>query len=970
MKPNRNYSTKKLLRALIGAGMAGTSLFQLALPVLAQNETRAGTVITNTATATYDDDDDATNGTFSTNSNTVTITIAEVAGITVEPVGVNDLNDGSVQTGDTLYFDFKVTNTGNDPTRFFLPGLNNIAVVGVETNTNERKPDSVTVISRTIAGVTEGTPTTPLTINVPDAGGITDAIGGLGTLSDPADPTSTRTGSFNPGDSLVVRVAVTVETDPTDQTAPISVTYGNTGANNNTAGTQNQPTNGSTNPNEVRTVDNADALGAPEIAGGPVNGEREASAFQETNLGTEIAPQALLKVNKQYLTISTGATTSPADDLITYRLDATVENASPSGSVEPANLTGTNINLDGTANTVRILVSDAIPENTEYDNSFTPTEPGSWSFVYTTSPLSTNALNAQWVEPDLTVPNVITDAIAEDITRVGWVHNGPINTTAPGNSTDGGNGLQFRVITTGIPAAGGNVYNIAQGFGTTEGGDPADPNDLVYDESGDNKPNNISDNGTLPNGPDGNPDAGGGFNPDDDNGVADPDADGLDNSNDNSGEDTDPNVGGGEDNTAPIGPGQAPASANILNGPDGQPAAVNKTDDDDFQNKAIPFTTSDPNTVTFTNTVQNNTSNAANDPDLNNIVLLPLTPEVADSVNSEPEDFGTNADIPVGTTVTITYDPDQNNDDNRSGNVYASYRYVDGDNNLDTTNDRQWERFGDQNNLTTDPNGGPNFINIPTLSGVGSTLDYTVEVTLPNNSDGTEDLRDGQGVGIPIVAFTNNNNAADFNPTTNTINNITVDRVYLGYLVCAKDARILNADGTELIPFTAAANNEDNQTLPASANTVPGNIIEYRVVCTNSSQASVGTNNVVLNANNVVITEDGTLALEDNTLPTTSATKNNWALNNSAADVAAAQVGINTSNVIGSATATSTGSTTPTITYGEVTGNINNTTANTVTTISDRSGPDIANDVSVYTVNAGTLAPGQSVTFTFQRKIN
>ncbi len=950
MSENSKYSAKKLLRALIGAGMAGTSLFQLALPVLAQNETAAGTVITNRATATYEDDGGQN---FNTNSNTVTITIAEVAGITVDAIRVDDTNGGSVLTGDTLFYEFEVTNIGNDPTGFFLPGQNNIDVTGANII-------AVSIVDNKGTSLETDPDSTPGTgdevgVLIPAAGAYTND--GDGNTTDELG--GTVDDSFNPGDSLVVRVAVTVQTDPTDETAPIRVTYGNTGANDNTAGTQNQPTNGSTNPNEVRTVDNTGTNNG-DIDGGPVNGERQASAFQETNLGTEIAPEALLTVKKRHVTISTGATTSPTDDLITYRLDATVENTSPSGSVKPANLTGTNINLDGTANTTRILISDAIPENTEYDNDFTPMPPTGWIVVYTTSPLTTNALDATWRSD----PFPVEDVTAKAITRVGWAHNGTLDAGTTTEST--ADGFQFRVITTGIPAAGGNVSNLAQGFGITEGGDPANRNDLVYDESGDDNPNNISDNGTLPKGPDGNPDAGGGFDPNEDDGVADPDADGLDNDNDNSGEDTDPDVGGGEVNTTPIAPGQALADSDILNGPAGQPGAVNNTDDDDFQNKAIPFTDGDPAAVTFTNTIQNNTSNASNNEDLNNIVLLPLAPSVADALNPEEEDFGENGDIPAGTTVTITFDPDQDGTD--SGNdIVGVYTY-------DGAND-EWDLVpGSSSNLDdgadNTPGNADDFINIGTLTPLGGTVNYTVAVDLPDNDDGTEDVAEGVGVPVPIVAFTNNNDAADFDPATDTINNVTVNRVYLGFLTCLKDARILNANGTELVSFTAAATNIDTPTIPASADTVPGNIIEYRVVCTNSSQESFGANNGVLNANNVTITEDGTLALEDGALTPTAPTGNNWALNNSAADVAAAQVDIDTSHVIGSATATSTGSTTPTITYGQVTANINNATANTFDNISERTGPDLTNDVSVYQVEAGTLAPGQSVTFTFQRKIN
>ncbi len=944
MSENSKYSAKKLLRALIGAGMAGTSLFQLALPVLAQNETAAGTVITNRATATYEDDGGQN---FNTNSNTVTITIAEVAGITVDAIRVDDTNGGSVQTGDTLHFDFKVTNTGNDPTGFFLPGQDNINIVGA----NFVGTNPVTVISQTIGGTTSA-PNVSVTAN----GNTTNDLAGVGKLTDPDQPfdatTNPATGSFAPGDSLVVRVAVTVQTDPTDETAPIRVTYGNTGANDNTAGTQNQrdDTDGD-NADEVRTTDNSGTNNG-DIDGGPVNGEREASAFQETNLGTEIAPQALLTVKKRHVTISTGATTSPTDDLITYRLDATVENTSPSGSVKPANLTGTNINLDGTANTTRILISDAIPENTEYDNDFTPMPPTGWIVVYTTSPLTTNALDATW----LSDPFPVNDVTAKAITRVGWAHNGTLDA---GTTTEtDGDGFQFRVITTGIPAAGGNVSNLAQGFGITEGGDPANRNDLVYDESGDDNPNNISDNGTLPNGPDGNPDAGGGFDPNEDDGVADPDADGLDNDNDNSGEDTDPDVGGGEVNTTPIAPGQALADSDILNGPAGQPGAVNNTDDDDFQNKAIPFTDGDPAAVTFTNTIQNNTSNASNNEDLNNIVLLPLAPSVADALNPEEEDFGENGDIPAGTTVTITFDPDQDGTD--SGNdIVGVYEYNGTTWVLDDDNPNNANLDGAQ----TADDASDDFINIGTLTPLGGTVNYTVAVNLPDS-----DVADGEGVPIPIVAFTNNSAtnpdpANLFNPTPDSIYNVTVDRVYLGFLTCLKDARILNADGTEAIPFTRAANNTQSIAVnPATrtAGVFPGQIIEYRVVCTNSSQASVGVNNGVLNANNVVITEDGRTDVtgDDDIL---NGNGNNWALDNATAGdganrtLADVNTDIDTIHVMGGAT-TSVG----TIVYDP---------ANQTKGESRSPAGVLADDVGVYRVDVGTLAPQASVTFTFQREI-
>ena len=325
--------------------------------------------------------------------------------------------------------------------------------------------------------------------------------------------------------------------------------------------------------------------------------------------------------------------------------------------------------------------------------------------------------------------------------------------------------FQFRVITSGIPATGGNVYNLAQGFGTTDSdgdGVADDPDEIVYDESGDDNPNNFSDTGTEPNDPNGAPDPSGGFDPDEDDGVADPDADGVDDDNDNSGEDENPDIGGGEDNVVPIEPGEPPADADILNGPDDEPDAINRTDDDDFQNLAIPFTDGDPTAVTFTNTILNNTTNAPNAPQLNNVVLLPLAPEVADSVNPEEEDFGENGDIPNDTRITITYDPDQNGT-NPANDIRATYQF-DGTNWVLVDNADPIPPLLPNQNLTTNADGD-DFINIEDdLDPLGTTLDYTVVVDLPDNGDDTDDVLEGDDVPIPIIAFPNNSAPNDANP--------------------------------------------------------------------------------------------------------------------------------------------------------------------------------------------------------------
>jgi hypothetical protein len=103
----------------------------------------------------------------------------------------------------------------------------------------------------------------------------------------------------------------------------------------------------------------------------------------------------------------------------------------------------------------------------------------------------------------------------------------------------------------------------------------------------------------------------------------------------------------------------------------------------------------------------------------------------------------------------------------------------------------------------------------------------------------------------------------------------------------------------------------------------------------------------VLNAANTTITENGTIGSGGN----------NWALDN------AAPAGvIDTSNVASSATDPTSGAV---ITFFSGAGP-NPTGLATTTT----SGTTAATDVSKYVDTIGTIAPGGSGTFTFQRKLN
>ncbi len=562
IKRRIRWAHPKLLATTLLVGGA------IALPIAALADgTTAGTTISNTATATYEDPN-APGVTINATSNTVVVTVAEVAGVTATPLAITDVNGGTVLPNDVLNYDYRITNVGNDPTAFFIPG------------------------SATVTG-----PATAGTLQISTDGGVSFTnipAAGLTTAAIPA------------GGSVIVRVPVTVSA-LAPSGAAISVRLGNTGPNDNSAATQNQPdaTDGA-GTDEIRTVDNAD--GTPgEASGAPTNGEREASATQQILVGSQ--PQAFAAILKIRTGYSDSSTTALNDDVLTYGLSLRVDGTAPAGSsgLSPANLVGTSLNVDG-ASVTRVLVSDAIPANTTLTG--TPVAPAGWTVVYTNNPTTINANAANWVTNPAAIGGI------SNATRIGFINDGPIlaGTTVTGFS--------FQVVTTGVTSTT-TIANIAQLFGQSQGGGTT----LVYDESGDQAPSNFNDDGTP-----------GSNTPT--NGVANPITDGVDNNNNNTG--TGP---GGEANVYTIA-----AAGTILNGPNGQPGAVGPTDNnDDFTNRssAIPANTApgatlDPDPVSFLNTINNPTTGS-----LTNVLLVPdATNFTAATGEVLP---------PTGTTVTLSY---------------------------------------------------------------------------------------------------------------------------------------------------------------------------------------------------------------------------------------------------------------------------------------------------------------------------
>jgi uncharacterized repeat protein (TIGR01451 family) len=283
-------------------GLATTGNFLCMLPLLAAPPA-AGTTIDNQATGTFTDGDDLTNAVQEVKSNIVTLTVAEVAGINVRaeiPVDAPSnvpgagpyQNTPGIHTGDVVYFDFTITNVGNDPTKFVIPSTATVNGGG-------------TVGQLQIIGygglVFDDVGSNPTPVNVPTA--FSTTTNSTGTLL--ATTAGANGGSVNAGGTIKVRVPVTIAANAG---ANVTVLLGNSPVDPASTATpadrlQNQPyaNNSST---DVYTLDNADpaTAGAPsgsqEVIGSPANGTREASAIaQVTVLGKDISGNVFEDIN-------------------------------------------------------------------------------------------------------------------------------------------------------------------------------------------------------------------------------------------------------------------------------------------------------------------------------------------------------------------------------------------------------------------------------------------------------------------------------------------------------------------------------------------------------------------------------------------------------------------------------------------------------------------------------------------------
>lgn len=626
----------------------------------------------------------------------------------------------------------------------------------------------------------------PTKFNIPSNPGITGpgSITGVEYSTDGGTNWITTTGTPTPlvgvNGTILVRVAVATNNNAGSPT--IKVTLGN-----GTPDGTSQPFVASGANDDVNTT-----------GGNPVNGQRESAAVQQTNVGAAIKNIAIATVLEKQTGIDNNGTPSVVtDDIISYQLGLNVASSYPADpSITPVALTGTSINLDST-NVKRILLSSVVPSGTTL---IAATSPPGYKAVYTTDPTSTIANAANWSSSF--IPGTA-------YTRVGFVNDPNVTTTVATGSNI--TGFTFKVKTTGATGSAYTVDSMAQVFGATASGDP---NVVVYDESGDQTPNNADP--AVPLSPT-NSTLSVAVTSGSANGVATATY-GIDTNNDNTG------TGAAGEINQTIYSYNAPAVNSLLNGTFGIPNSTGlapdntQSDNFDFTNKssAVPAGTApgsqiDPPLVGFANTVKN-TGNTPAD--------ISFLPELLTTPGTAP--------LPIGTRIRIY----------TSGGSAQSATYTTTATGLAFTN-------GSTGITATNP------LKIAGISS-GASTDYQVEIDLPSGTD----LSTTTGKGFPVVinAFTGGTVAVtngDVAVTNPTASNKTIDRVYTGFVRLVKESQILQGTGPN-VPVA------DSTFSTAAKNPAPGNIIVYRITFTNISEKPVGIGNSALNAANLAIVEDGT----------------------------------------------------------------------------------------------------------------
>jgi hypothetical protein len=270
---------------LIASLLSGGSLLGSLNAIADQNSPTPGTLIENQATAQFTDAADNVDGFVV--SDKVTVTVAEVAGIAASTAGVQPSANGGAYRTNTVYFDFYVTNTGNDPTRLFVPGAPSLATIQ-GANLPGASIGALQVIAYNPSPIGSGTEVAITGGNVVPA---TGAATGTGTLTLTAASGAPVLGSIPAGGYIKVRVPITVPLTAATGNV-IKVTLGNAVGQPDPA--TSSPvvnfvaTQTATNipyvagTNDLYTEDNPNSNEVSQVA--PVNGVREASVTQDATV--------------------------------------------------------------------------------------------------------------------------------------------------------------------------------------------------------------------------------------------------------------------------------------------------------------------------------------------------------------------------------------------------------------------------------------------------------------------------------------------------------------------------------------------------------------------------------------------------------------------------------------------------------------------------------------------------------------
>jgi uncharacterized repeat protein (TIGR01451 family) len=286
--PNSSNQTKITIYrycCAVAIGIIGHDFCRL--PPVSAQVAPPGTAITNQATGSFIDSAD--DSVKDLESNVVSVTMAEVAGITISDPTISDplatvigssaapfQGISGVNQNDILYFDFVITNTGNDPTQFFIPGQPFQVNNGVFDRTQYGAVQIIEV--KNGAGAVVPLPNNVSKIDIPAAGANT---GDLGILGIPG-------GAIPANGSVKVRIPIKVTGN---SGANVQVSLGDTGLNDNSAETVSQIyTVSDTLGIDVHTKDNINnndplnSLVSGEVDGLPAGGEKEASRYGEISI--------------------------------------------------------------------------------------------------------------------------------------------------------------------------------------------------------------------------------------------------------------------------------------------------------------------------------------------------------------------------------------------------------------------------------------------------------------------------------------------------------------------------------------------------------------------------------------------------------------------------------------------------------------------------------------------------------------